>query len=217
MKTNKKYAAIIAFIILAAIDAVTLILTKTGQYDPQFWMGFVFIQVSFLGYILTKLFVKDDIEARGIRPLDTVLFLNIVIMLLMGLVAYLAPYKTNVFTTLLVFYIIITSLCVCASVLTGLNKKLVKEARVIKPRIFNQNNIIDVLEETKHLVADEALKEQVQIIIDQINGLQVELNSLKGKQLVEYVQFMYKNATRKEIDNLFNNINKVKEILKEIK
>ena len=56
MKTNKKYAAIIAFIILAAIDAVTLILTKTGQYDPQFWMGFVFIQVAFLGYILTKLF-----------------------------------------------------------------------------------------------------------------------------------------------------------------
>ena len=58
MKTNKKYAAIIAFIILAAIDAVTLILTKTGQYDPQFWMGFVFIQVAFLGYILTKLFVS---------------------------------------------------------------------------------------------------------------------------------------------------------------
>ena len=75
----------------------------------------------------------------------------------------------------------------------------------------------DVLAETKSLIADEDLREQVQIIIDQINGLQVELGSVKGKQLVEYVQFMYKNATRRETDNLFNNINKVNEILKEIK
>ena len=82
MKSNKKYTAIIAFIILAAIDAVTFILTKTGQYDPQFWMGFVFIQVAFLAYILTKIFVKDDTEERGIRPLDTVLFLNIIVMIL---------------------------------------------------------------------------------------------------------------------------------------
>lgn len=217
MKSNKKYTAIIAFIILAAIDAVTFILTKTGQYDPQFWMGFVFIQVAFLAYILTKIFVKDETEERGIRPLDTVLFLNIIVMILMGLVAYLAPYKKNVFTTLMVFYIIITALCACSGVLTGLNKKITKDARVIKPRIFNQNNLIDVLAETKSLITDEDLREQVQIIIDQINGLQVELGSVKGKQLVEYVQFMYKNATRRETDNLFNNINKVNEILKEIK
>ena len=52
--------------------------------------------------------------------------------------------------------------------------------------------LIDVLEETKHLVADEALKEQVQIIIDQINGLQVELNSLKGKRLLLRLRLKYR-------------------------
>ena len=216
MKDNKKFSALIAFIVLAAIDAVILILTKQGDYDTQFWMGFAFIQVSFVVYILCKIFVKEKEEERGIRPLDTVLFMFMVVMVLMGLLAFLAPYNTSVFKTLLIFYIIITALCICCGVLAFLNKKIIKENSYEKPRIFNRHDIVKVLEDVKILINDSTAIEQVQSIIDKVNGIEFDMNSLKGKQLVEYTQFMYKNATRQEINNMFNNINKVNEILNEL-
>lgn len=216
MKNSKKYSAIIALIILAAIDAIIIILTKKGEYDPQFWVGFAFIQASFLAYIISKLFIKDTTEERGIRPLDTVLFLIIAVMIIMGLIAFLAPYKNGIFKTLIVFYIIITALGSVVAVLACLNKKVIENATIVKPRIFNQNNLVEVLEETKRFINDDELKGQVQSIIDKINGLNFDITSLKGKQLVEYSQFMYKNATRQEVDNLYNNINKVNEILNEL-
>ncbi len=213
MKSYKKFTAIIAILVLALVDFLIILFTKEGQYDPQFWVGFGFIQLAFLAYAAVKLFDKDDKEARGVRPLDVALFSYIVCMLIMGLVAFFAPYNPGVFTGLIAFYAVITVLAIILVVLCMVNKSVIKDNSLKKPMAFEANDVVGILKTSIELVEDDLCKVQLNKLIDRINGQNIDLDSLKGKQLLEYVQFIYKNANKKEIDNIYNNIKRVNEIL----
>ena len=210
----KKYSAIIALIALAVYDALVLILRH--NFHRVFWLAFIAVQVAFVAYILVKLFVKQSDEERGINPLGLTLFFFIVVMVLMSFLGYLLKDTHAAFLGMMIGYIIFTGLAAVLIVFSLLNKAVVKQNTNIKPQVVDEEDLLGVLNGAYELVKDEAAKKQIGKIIERLQGAEIDEKSLEGKKLIEYAGFVYKNAKRGEMNNIFYNIKKVDEALDRI-
>ena len=210
----KKYSAIIALIALAVYDALVLLLRH--NFHKVFWLGFIAVQVAFVAYILVKLFVKQPDEERGINPLGLTLFFLIVVTILMSFLAYLLKDTHAAFLGLIIGYIIFAGLFGVLLVFSILNKAVIKQNTNDKPQVFDESDLKSVLAEAEKLATDEGAKRQIAKILERLEGAEIDEKSLDGKQLAEYAGFVYKNAKRGEMNNIFYNIKKVDEILDRI-
>lgn len=215
MKIIKKYSAIIALICLAVYDAIVLILRNNEKYNTIFWLGFIFVQVAFGAYIVVKLLKVREGE-RGVKVLDLSLAFFIALMLLMSFVAYCLPNNHGAITGMVIGYIVLTGLSAVLIVFGLLNKAIVKANDDTKPQVFDDQDLNGMLQQAANLVKDEQAKAQINKIIERVSSFDVDEKSADGKKLIEYCQFIYKNAKRNETNNIFYNIKKVIEILDEI-
>ena len=216
MKVIKKYSAIIALIVLAVYDAIVLILRDSEKYNKMFWLGFAFVQVAFVLYIVAKLVFKNKEEERGVKPLDLTLFFLIVLMLLMSFIAYCLPEKHGALIGMLVGYITLLGIAAILVVFGFVNKAVVKSVSEDKPLVFDENDVKGLVQKAYDAVKDEAVKNQIAKILERLENKEVDTNTPAGKKVAEYVQFMYKNAIRNELSNISYNIKKVNEALNEL-
>lgn len=215
MKVIKKYSAIIALVFLAMYDAIVLILRNNEKYNTIFWLGFGFVQLAFVAYIVVKLLKVREAE-RGVKVLDMSLAFYIAMMMLMSFVAYCLPNGHGAITGMVIGYIVLTGLAVVLVVFGLLNKAIVKANDDPKPQVFDDTDLNAVLTEAAKMIKDEQAKNQINKIIERVSSFDVDEKSADGKKLIEYCQFIYKNAKHQETNNIFYNIKKVIEILDEI-
>lgn len=107
MKNIKKYYGHLVLSALLIIDIIIFLVSDTFSWNAQFWVGFIFIQIPFIGLGIIKLFTKD---LFGKNVIDCIFLVYIVAMIFNGLVAFLLPYYKNTFNVLLIVNIIITLL-----------------------------------------------------------------------------------------------------------
>ena len=107
MQKIKNYFGYMCFIILVIIDLLVFLIPKSYDFNVQFWTGFVFIQISFLGYSFLKYFFNEVFNQNVI---DCIFFIYIVCMVLSGLVAFLTPYMEITYLVLLLSNILISVL-----------------------------------------------------------------------------------------------------------
>ena len=105
MKKIKDFHGYLNLICLLIIDLLIFLVPKNYDYNIQFWIGFVFIQLPFVGYSLTKFLVNDLLLSESIHY---AFLIYIISMILNGLVAFLTPYLEFTFIVLLVFNLVIT-------------------------------------------------------------------------------------------------------------
>ena len=67
MKKIKDFHGYLNLICLLIIDLLIFLVPKNYDYNIQFWIGFVFIQLPFVGYSLTKFLVNNLLLSESIH------------------------------------------------------------------------------------------------------------------------------------------------------
>lgn len=105
MKKIKNFHGYLSLICLLIIDLLIFLVPKNYDYNIQFWVAFVFIQLPFVGYSMTKFLVNNLLLSDSIYY---TFLIYIISMILNGLVAFLTPFLEMTFIVLLVFNLVIT-------------------------------------------------------------------------------------------------------------
>lgn len=113
MKKNFKFYAIIWAVFLALFNALVFLIRPfmpwfEGFSDPQFWIAWAFILVSFIANLLCayKAFREENLEKLFYRlPLITVSYTCLIVMLVLGSVLLMIPFS-SVWITVVVCVVI---------------------------------------------------------------------------------------------------------------
>ena len=213
MKKNR-LPLIIVSILIGCFDVLSLILRK--DFNSNFWFGFVFVQVSWLVYILMSLLINESSEEqRGIKPLEFINVGNIIIMVILAIVFYAIP-KVNNITLLVVPYVVLYAVFAVCVVLSVYNKNTIKRQSVQKPLIFVKNDMINVLKSVYSSLVNEQFKLQVEQIIIKIESFDIDTEDQKFKSLSEKIVFLHENVRRGQESNILFYIQEINKIINEV-
>ena len=213
---KKKLGGFIGLVILVVFNVITFILTKSASMDKQFWLALILADASILIYILVKFFVKRTEAERGIYPLDISLALAAVVITVLSIIAFVIPRTPAIFTTLIVFYVIIIAI-VAILVIFGIFTKDRVRSDESKKQYFNtKEDLIRALNKVKTLIKNESVQG---MLVDAIQDLEcTELNfdepSTQVTRIKETVNYIYRDATNENVDNVVFNLKNLNNLLK---
>lgn len=217
MKKNgsKKYFILAIITVLLVFNALLFLLTKKENYTTSFWVAYGFISFAFLGFLLTSLLAKEGKTGMAyIYPVITVAGIYLMIVFLLALIVFIFP-KMSV-KTVLVMMILVTGISLVVYIFALMNREIIERESLKKSLMFKINDVYPVLEGIILQTSDQQLKDQIaEVATMSLNALASEREDIFAldKRIFEYVQFVEKNVRRNEINNVYQNLGKVKELL----
>ena len=157
MKKNFKFYAIIWAVFLALFNALVFLIRPfmpwfEGFSDPQFWIAWAFILVSFIANLLCayKAFREENLEKLFYRlPLITVSYTCLIVMLVLGSVLLMIPFS-SVWITVIVC-VVITAISAVAvlradwagEVVNATHEKVKTQTQFIKLLAVDAESLLD--------------------------------------------------------------------------
>lgn len=216
----KKYFLLLWLVVVAVYNAVLFLLfnqfSKETLKENNFWVIYACMMFAFVVWLVVGLFEKKT-KLGGISPVNTLVYPYIVVIFLMTTIM-LFFVKDILLVLIIIPMIIITAAFLIFMIFACLNHKWEKDNPQKVQELFSVEGLEEYFEGIA-LKCDESCKNAVYDLSTFCNGLKSikgsdELDALE-KRLFEYASFIKQNALRGEELNINNNIQKVKDLLKE--
>jgi len=212
---KKNLGGIIGIIIFIAFNIITFVLTKTEMMEKQFFLGLITADVAMLAYICVKFFLKRKKEERGVYPLDLTLALYAILLVIIAIITFVLPKEHNtIFTILIIFHIVVLAIVSIIIVFSIYAKDTIKKDEKKKIYTTSVDDLVKTLKQVGDSTDNESIKNSLSNLITLMESTEIDLSTDKGKQIKEYVNYIYRDATNENFDNLLFNIENLNKILK---
>lgn len=221
---NNKYYVLIWTIIVGLFNLVLFLTTNMTHYVlPSFWVAYGFIMFAFVFQVLTHVLLRKTNESLGVEIPSTVVSLYLIITVAVGSILLgLSKVIGNNWLVPFLILIIITGICLIVFVFGLMNKEQIKKNPQKTQIVFDFNGFIQLLYDLLDHVDNPQVRDQISKILElaeDTSSLSSDNERFKQveKQIFEYAYFLTKNVERNELQNIFNNINKIEKLLLERK
>lgn len=221
---NNKYYVLIWTVIVGLFNLVLFLTTNMTHYVlPSFWVAYGFIMFAFVFQLLTHVLLRKTNESLGVEIPSTVVSLYLIITVAVGSILLgLSKVIGNNWLVPFLILIIITGICLIVFVFGLMNKEQIKKNPQKTPIVFDFNGFIQLLYDLLDHVDNPQVRDQISKILElaeDTSSLSSDNERFKQveKQIFEYAYFLTKNVERNELQNIFNNINKIEKLLLERK
>ena len=212
----KKYYALVWLLDVALFNVLVFLLVKSENRLDAFWTSYSFITIGFLLNLASFYLVKPNSER--INPLTTFSLIYTVVALIYGIIMFFIPSAPFLvaFIPLLVMLVVFSIM----GVFGVMNLEMIKSNPQKTPVVFTMSELVEYLQETQKLSSDVAVRNKINDLAYFAMSARVSSEENKEledveKQIYEYATFIRKNVERNEITNVFNNIEKVRKLIKE--
>lgn len=213
---SKKYFLAVILTFLLLFNVLLFLLTKKSNRNDAFWVAYGFVMFSFVALFITSFVSKEGKTGIAfIHPALTVVGLYLLIVFFLALIVFFIPSIS--LKTVLVMMILVTGISLVVYFFALMNRDLIKRESIKSTMMFKITDVYPVLEKIKNSSSDVTLKQQLdEMMALALNAIEVESDNILvlDKRIFEYVQFVEKNVRRGEMNNVYHNLNKVKELFK---
>lgn len=213
--TNKYYILLWA-VVVGALNAIIFLTIKSKNRQAAFWVTYGFLMGAFVLNLVSALLFKANSE--NIYAPTTFTFYFIGISLVVFIIFLIFP--TASFLWPLIPLIIFLAMFLILYIFGAMNQEWIKKNPQKRPEIFNMTQLVTYLTELQTICKDVAVRNNLNELTNvAMNALPNQDNKpaveAKEKQIFEYAGFLRKNVERDQITNVFNNIERIKKLLKE--
>lgn len=216
----KKYFLLLWIVIVAVYNAVLFLLfnqfAKETLKETSFWVIYGCMMFAFLVWLVIGLLERNT-KLGGISPIATFVYPYLVIIFLITTIMLFFA-KNILVVWVFVPMILISAVFIILAIFTCLNRKWIKDNPQKVPELFSVEGLENYFEDLASK-CDKSCKNVVYDLANICDGLtsikgSSELDTLE-KRLFEYASFIKQNAMRAEELNIYNNVEKFRELLKE--
>lgn len=218
MKKNigNKYYIIILSVIVILFNLLLFLLVKAENRKIAFWTCYGFTMFSFVLNLLAYFIPSKNSER--LNPLTTFSFVNSIVTFVFSFVIFFIP-KTP-FLVAFIPLVIILVVFIILGVFGAMNLEQIKANPQKRQEIFTMSYLVEYLQDLKNIATDVAVRNKINDLAHFIMGASAtdeenEEALVIEKQIFEYATFIKKNVENDEINNVFNNIEKVRKLVKE--
>lgn len=207
------YLAIWA-VIVGLFNALLFIIDKNR--NAAFWLTYGFVMGSFVINLIG--FMIAPRNKQRTNAITTLCFMYAIICLLSGIIFFIFP---NIYVTVIIcVYLVLTALFIVLLVFGMMNQKQISANPQKQKELFNMSQLITYLQDIQKISTNVAVRNGINDLVNFAMGATPNDKELKAvedieKQIYEYSSFIKKNVERDEVNNVFYNIDKVKNLLKE--
>jgi len=217
---NNKYYIIIWGIIVAVFNTVLFLTTNQTHYElASFWVSYAFIMAAFIAQLLSHIITRKDKESLGVEIPSTTMSVYLIVILIVGSVFLgLSKIIKNLWLIPFLTLFILNALFVIIFVLGLQHKENVKNNPQKMPLVFDMLGVINLLYTLLDKEDNTVIRERISKLLElaeSTSDLTSEKETFKNveKQIFEYCYFLSRNVERNEEQNIFNNINKLEQLL----
>ena len=216
----KKYFLLLWVVIVAAYNAVLFLLfnqfAKETLKETSFWVIYGSMRFAFLVWLVIGLLERNT-KLGGISPIVTFVYPYLLIIFLMTTIMLFFA-KNILVVWVLVPMILISAVLIILAIFACFNRKWIKDNPQKVPELFSVEGLENYFEDLASK-CDESCKNVIYDLASICDGLtsmkgSSELDALE-KRLFEYASFIKQNAMRAEELNIYHNVEKFRELLKE--
>lgn len=217
----KKYFIIIWFLVTAVFNVCLFLLTNKEFYERSvFWVSYAFIMTSSVFFLVSYLVFTGGDEQRKANAAALASFLYLVTVFVIGSIFMgLSRLMNNVLWVVPFIVLLIISLIFALLFIFGvIQREWVKANPQKHPEVFDMTSLIALLYKLFDLADEESVKNGISSLIEQAlatASLKSDKENVKliEKQIFEYAIFLHHNVEKSEIQNVFNNIEKLQKLL----
>lgn len=221
---NNKYYIVIWSVIVGLFNAVLFLTTNGSHYElSSFWIAYGFIMFAFVFQLVTHVLLRNTNESQGIEIPSTMVSLYLIVVVAFGSILLgLSKVIGNKWLVPFIILLVVTAIFIIAFVFGLMNKEHIKNNPQKIQVVFDFAGFIQLLYDLLDKVDNPQVRSQISKILELAEDTS-SLNSDKPrfkdveKQIFEYAYFLSKNVERNEIQNIYNNINKLEKLLLERK
>ena len=221
---NNKYYIVIWSVIVGLFNAVLFLTTNRSHYElSSFWIAYGFIMFAFVFQLVTHVLLRNTNESQGIEIPSTMVSLYLIVVVALGSILLgLSKVIGNKWLVPFIILLVVTAIFIIAFVFGLMNKEHIKNNPQKIQVVFDFAGFIQLLYDLLDKVDNPQVRSQISKILELAEDTS-SLNSDKPrfkdveKQIFEYAYFLSKNVERNEIQNIYNNINKLEKLLLERK
>ena len=217
---KNKYFIIIWGIIVAVFNTVLFLTTNKTHYElSSFWVSYAFVMAAFVGQLLAHILTRNDEESLGAEIPSTAMSAYLIVMLIAGSIFLgLTKIIKNLWLIPFLTLFILNALFVIIFILGLEHKENVKNNPQKMPIVFDMLGVINLLYTLLEKEDNPIIRERISKLLElaeSTSDLTSEKETFKNveKQIFEYVYFLSRNVEKNEEQNIFNNINKIEQLL----
>ena len=217
---KNKYFIIIWGIIVAVFNTVLFLTTNKTHYElSSFWVSYAFVMAAFVGQLLAHILTRNDEESLGAEIPSTAMSAYLIVMLIAGSIFLgLTKIIKNLWLIPFLILFILNALFVIIFILGLEHKENVKNNPQKMPIVFDMLGVINLLYTLLEKEDNPIIRERISKLLElaeSTSDLTSEKETFKNveKQIFEYVYFLSRNVEKNEEQNIFNNINKIEQLL----
>lgn len=217
---KNKYFIIIWGIIVAVFNTVLFLTTNKTHYElSSFWVSYAFVMAAFVGQLLAHILTRNDEESLGAEIPSTAMSAYLIVMLIAGSIFLgLTKLIKNLWLIPFLTLFILNALFVIIFILGLEHKENVKNNPQKMPIVFDMLGVINLLYTLLEKEDNPIIRERISKLLElaeSTSDLTSEKETFKNveKQIFEYVYFLSRNVEKNEEQNIFNNINKIEQLL----
>lgn len=217
---KNKYFIIIWGIIVAVFNTVLFLTTNKTHYElSSFWVSYAFVMAAFVGQLLAHIFTRNDEESLGAEIPSTAMSAYLIVMLIAGSIFLgLTKLIKNLWLIPFLTLFILNALFAIIFILGLEHKENVKNNPQKMPIVFDMSGVINLLYTLLEKEDNPIIRERISKLLElaeSTSDLTSEKETFKNveKQIFEYVYFLSRNVEKNEEQNIFNNINKIEQLL----
>ena len=217
---KNKYFIIIWGIIVAVFNTVLFLTTNKTHYElSSFWVSYAFVMAAFVGQLLAHILTRNDEESLGAEIPSTAMSAYLIVMLIAGSIFLgLTKLIKNLWLIPFLTLFILNALFAIIFILGLEHKENVKNNPQKMPIVFDMSGVINLLYTLLEKEDNPIIRERISKLLElaeSTSDLTSEKETFKNveKQIFEYVYFLSRNVEKNEEQNIFNNINKIEQLL----
>lgn len=217
MKKNLSlcYYLVIWAVVVGVFNILLFILDK--NHNSEFWVTYSFVMVSFVINLIG--FMVTPRQKQRINSITTFCFIYALVSLIAGIIFFIIG-NANIAIIISIF-VVIAGIFIILNVFGTINQKQIKEYNVEnKMTIADMSSLVTYLQDIQKNSDNVAIRNSINDLVNFVMGATPNKNNLEEvesieKQIFEYSTFIKKNVQQDEVNNVFYNIDKVKQLLKE--
>lgn len=217
---NNKYYLIVWAIIVLVFNTVLFLTTNNTHYElSSFWVSYAFIMAAFIAQLFVHITTRKDKESLGVEIPSTTMSVYLMVVIVVGCVFLgLSKVVKNLWLIPFITLFIINALFVIIFILGLSHKENVKNNPQKMPVVFDMAGLITLLYDLLDKEDNPVIRDRVSRVLElaeATSDLTSENPKFKEveKQIFEYAYFLKRNVEKDEEQNIFNNINKLEELL----
>ena len=214
--SGKKYYAIILLVVVLLFNLVLFLTVKPDNRKIAFWTCYGFMMGSFVLNALSFYIAPKNSER--LNPLTTFSFIYCAIVFVFSFIIFFIP--NTPFLVCFLPLVILLAVFIILGLFGAMNLEQIKSNPQRTKEIFTMSYLVEYLQELKSSATDVAVRNKINDLAHFIMGAsqtdeENEAALAIEKQIFEYATFIKKNVENDEINNVFNNIDKVRKLVKE--